>query len=146
MDGATVLRGSCHCGCLRIAVATRQVPAAIVPRACDCAFCRKHGAAWISDPAGQLRVTAGEAGTLREYEQGSNAARFLLCARCGVLVAAIFRHASGIRGVANAGCLDGDVALGAPATASPQWLGPDEKVARWLRLWIADVVLEMAGA
>ncbi len=145
MGEATTLRGSCHCGRLHIALATRRAFARIVPRACDCSFCRKHGSVWISDPAGQLRISASDADALREYEQGSNAAKFLLCGRCGVLVAAIFRHASRLYGVANAGCLDGNAALGAPVPASPQSLGADEKIARWQQLWIPDVLLETTG-
>ena len=139
--GTRTLRGSCHCGHLRIEFSTDQDTAGIVPRACDCAFCRKHGAAYISDPAGRLSVSESHAGALREYRQGSNAARFLVCSHCGVLVAVIFAHDSVIYGAANAACLDGHPGLGTPIPASPQALSPDEKVSRWLGLWTPDVVL-----
>lgn len=138
---AATLPGSCHCGRLRIEFSTGQDPAAIVPRACDCSFCRKHGAAYISDPAGRLSITQNEAGAMREYRQGSNAARFLVCKHCGVLVAAVFEHGGRTYGVANAGCLDGYAGLASPVTASPQALDPEEKVSRWLKLWVPDVVL-----
>ena len=146
VKGTTTLRGSCHCGRLRVEFSTSQHPADIVPRACDCSFCQKHGAAYISDPAGHLSVSESHAGTLHEYRQGSNAARFLICGHCGVLVAVIFRSDSRIYGAANATCLDGLTGLGPPVTACPQALGPDEKVSRWLKLWVPDVVLTTSGA
>lgn len=137
------LRGGCHCGAVRIALATTLEPATTAPRACDCSFCRMHGAGWISDPAGQLEVVAPD-GALREYRQGSGIARFLLCTQCGVLVAAVFGHEGRTYGVANAASLDGRDAFAPPVPASPQQLGRDEKIARWLRLWVPDVALRTA--
>lgn len=145
-SGTTTLTGSCHCGRLRVEFSTDLDPAGIVPRACDCSFCQKHGAAYISDPAGRLSVLQGRAGGLLEYRQGSNVARFLICGDCGVLVAVIFEHDSRLYGAANARCLDGHAALGDPVTASPQTLTPEEKVSRWLEAWVPDVVLATSGA
>ncbi|MCF7223411.1 GFA family protein [Marilutibacter chinensis] len=142
---ATTLHGSCHCGSLRVEFSTRLDPAAIGPRACDCSFCRKHGAAYVSDPDGRLRIAVSEAAALLSYRQGSGAARFQLCARCGVLVAVTHEHDRRLFGAVNAGCLDDPVALGAPGTASPQLLGPEEKVGRWLQLWVPDTELLISG-
>lgn len=135
------LHGSCHCGRLRVEFSTGLDAASIVPRACDCSFCQKHGAAYISDPAGRMSVTESEPGAMREYRQGSDAARFLLCGRCGVLVAVVFEHEARLYGVANAGCLDGRFVLANPVPASPQRLAPEEKVSRWVELWVPDVML-----
>lgn len=140
-----MLPGSCHCGQLRIEFSTAQDPASIITRACDCSFCRKHGAAYISDPAGKLSVSENHAGALREYRQGSNKAQFLVCSHCGVLVAVIVRHDSRIYGAANAGCLDGNLELKSSTPTSPQALSPEEKLCRWLKLWVPDVVLVTAA-
>ena len=139
---AMTLRGGCHCGRLRVEFSTDLDPASIVPRACDCSFCRKHGAAYVSDPAGRLSVSEHPPGAMHRYRQGSNAAQFLLCGHCGVLVAVVYEHGSGIYGAINTGCMDGRNAFGGAIPASPQALSPDEKVSRWLELWIPDVVLE----
>jgi hypothetical protein len=96
-DAIAVFHGGCHCGQLAVEFSTSQDPAAINPRACDCSFCSKHGASYISDPAGKLSVSVNSAGSLREYQQGTNTARFLLCNQCGVLVAVIYRHDSYLR-------------------------------------------------
>ena len=136
-----VLRGGCHCGRLGLAFETAQTAASLVPRACDCSFCRKHGAAWVSDPDGALTLTAREMDGWGEYRQGSETARFLLCRDCGVLVAVVFAHEGRVYGAANATCLEDAAMLGSTVAASPQRLSPMEKVARWQQLWIPDVHL-----
>lgn len=145
MNEAMTLRGSCHCGGLRLEFATGQDPVNIVPRACDCSFCQKHGAAYISDPAGRLSISENDSGALREYRQGSNTARFLVCGHCGVLVAVVFEHDSRLYGAANARCLEGETGFSTPMPASPQTLSPEQKVSRWLQVWVPDVVLMTFG-
>lgn len=141
MSIESTLRGGCHCGRLRVAFSTRLDPSSIEPRACDCSFCQKHGAAYVSDPNGQLSIAMADPRDLRRYRQGSNAAEFLVCGRCGVLVAVIFEHESRIHGAVNARCLDATTSLGPVVPASPQWLAAEEKVARWRQLWVPDVAL-----
>lgn len=141
---AIIFHGSCHCGRLRIGFSTGRHPADFTPRACDCRFCRKHGAAYVSDTAGRLSVSARE-NALHRYRQGSDTADFLLCGQCGVLVAVTFEHADRVYGAVNIGCLDGDSGFMAPVPASPRLLGADEKVSRWLKLWIPDVEFDVAN-
>lgn len=140
-DALTTFRGGCHCGGLQVEFATRTDPRELVPRACDCAFCRKHGAAWLSDPAGRLRIAFAETRVLASYAQGSQAARFRLCARCGVLVAVTYTHGDRLFGAVDATCLDDPVAFGTPVPVSPQRLSREEKTDRWVRLWMPDVEL-----
>jgi len=133
------LHGSCHCGRLAVEFSTTLDPTTLQPRVCDCSFCRKHGAAYVSDPAGKLSVSEKYAGALREYRQGSNTARFLLCSNCGVLVAVTFEHDARLYGAVNAGCLDEETRFAAAVPASPQKLSPEERISRWLTVWIPDV-------
>jgi len=140
------LLGGCHCGRLQVAYTTAQDPAGVHPRACDCTFCRKHGAAYVSDPAGRLAVAEREPGALRRYRQGSDTADFLLCGHCGVLVTVTVAHGGRVYGAVNAGCLDGDDAgaggiFAGRVPASPQSLGREERLARWTALWVPDVTI-----
>jgi len=139
-----MLRGGCHCGSIGVEFFTALDLASVSPRACDCSFCQKHGAAYVSDPAGRLTISQTAAGALREYRQGTNTARFLLCARCGVLVAVVFEHASRVFGAANAKCFGAETPFGESVPASPQMLGAAEKIARWLTLWVPDVTISSA--
>lgn len=138
--------GGCHCNRVRVEFRTRQELDTMNPRACDCSFCRKHGAAYVSDPAGELRIVAGSPDALRSYRQGSEMAEFRLCPECGVLVAVTFEHAGRLYGAVNAGCLDEVAGFGERIPASPQSLSPEQKVARWLQVWVPDVQLLQAGA
>ncbi|WP_017915166.1 GFA family protein [Xanthomonas sacchari] len=138
-DKPTTLQGGCHCGCLTVAFSTYQPAEDIHPRACDCSFCQKHGAAYVSDPAGTLRLTATHAEAVHRYRQGAEAAQFQLCRQCGVLVAVTFEHQGRLYGAVNAGCLNKTPALGAAAPVSPQWLDAEAKVARWRQAWVPDV-------
>ena len=135
MTAAPSLRGGCHCGTLTLALATAQEPATIHPRACDCAFCLKHGAGWLSDAAGLLTIDVCDRARLSEYRQGSGSARFLLCRDCGVLVAVVHEGDGGLRGAVNARCLDAAAQFDEPVTVSPQRLSREDKIARWDALW-----------
>ena len=137
----STLDGACHCGKVRLQFRTAKPIPELAPRACDCSFCRKHGAAWISDPAGALRIRSAKQ-SLRTYTQGSNTARFLLCEACGVLVAVVTGEGDALLGAVNAGCLEGEPALGQLVIVSPQRLDRDAKVARWGEVWIRDVRIE----
>ena len=127
--------GGCHCGALRFEFSTAQALAAFVPRACDCDFCTRHRAAWVSDAAGSIRIEADGA-RLRRYRQGSGQADFLLCGDCGVLVAVVARTGDGrLLGAANRNAFDGREAFSGETTVSPQQLGSEAKLSRWSQLW-----------
>lgn len=134
--------GGCHCGALRFALSTSQALEAFVPRACDCDFCTRHRAAWVSDATGSLRIDADGA-RLRRYRQGSGQADFLVCADCGVLVAVTARTDEGrLVGAANRNAFDGREAFAAETTVSPRQLEPGAKLSRWTQLW-TPVELEL---
>ncbi|HJR75010.1 MAG TPA: aldehyde-activating protein [Luteimonas sp.] len=140
------LQGSCHCARLTLRYDTDQTPSATHPRACDCTFCRKHGAAYLSDPAGALSIEEHVAGSRREYRQGSENARFQVCGHCGVLIAVVFEQEGRLFGAVNAKCLDGDPGFAETVDVSPQRLSADDKIARWLQAWIPDVAVTSARA
>lgn len=75
--------GRCHCGALRFAFETE---APLAPRACQCGFCRRHGARTVSDPAGSAVLSLGPEAI--RYRFGSATTDFLICGRCGVYVGA----------------------------------------------------------
>jgi hypothetical protein len=141
----TTMHGSCHCGELSLSFTTAKSASDFQPRACDCSFCVKHGAAYISDPNGSLSIVHRHAGAIREYRQGSDTARFLSCKDCGVFLAVVFDHASGTYGAVNTRCLDGAVGFGETLCASPQQLSREEKISRWLALWVPQVVIESSS-
>jgi len=139
MATQVTLEGGCHCGAITLAFSTALVPANTAPRACDCSFCRAHGAAWVSDADARLSIHAHRLDRLHRYRQGSLAAQFLLCGDCGVLVAVVFEEDDRTYAAVNVRCLAARDAFAPVVSASPQTLAAAEKTARWRQVWIPDV-------
>jgi len=103
-----ILEGRCHCGAVEVAFETALDPDVIQVRACQCGFCRRHGARTVSDPAGQLTVAFAKGATNR-YTFASGSADFLLCVHCGAYVASVMADESGDKGVLNIAAADIEV-------------------------------------
>jgi hypothetical protein len=101
-----LLLGHCHCGNLRIQFESTLEPAALPLRACQCSFCRRHGAVSTSDPKGAVRVAAGDLGEVQRYRFGLGITDFLLCRRCGVYVLALAEMDGQHYAVINANSLE----------------------------------------
>ena len=132
---------TCHCGNIRVEAQLAGAPATYRPRACDCDFCRKHAAAYVSDARGSMHVHIKDEREAGKYRQGSGQAQLLLCRQCGVLVAALFSHDGRLHGAVNARAVDARTQFGPEQPVSPQKLAAGEKVRRWQDLWFPDVVL-----
>jgi hypothetical protein len=76
------LHGQCHCGAVRVEI--EGVAAADLPlRACQCGFCRRHGAISTSHPDATITIAGGP---LTRYRFGQRLSNFLICAECGCYV------------------------------------------------------------
>ena len=133
------VNGGCHCGNLSIGVELSREPGTYRPRVCDCDFCRQHGAAYVSDAEGSLRIRIKDNRALSTYRQGSGQAEFLLCRECGVLVAVLYRNAEGLYAAVNTRAIDASVVFGPDQQVSPKTLSSEEKTGRWRELWFSRV-------
>ena len=140
MTAVPRLDGGCHCGNIAVSVELTRAPGTYHPRACDCDFCRKHGAAWVSDPQGSLLIELREERDVGRYTQGDRLAEMILCRTCGVLIAALWQEQR-LYGVVNASVLDARDAFAAAQAVAPKELPPDEKRKRWQSLWFSEVTL-----
>jgi hypothetical protein len=121
-------KGSCHCGALGFSFATALAVARWNVRACQCGFCRAHGALTTSDPAGRLAFHINSAATLHRYRFGLKTADFLLCRRCGVYLGAQIETARGAFGIVNVrAIMPTSIALPDPAAAD---YGAEDAAAR----------------
>jgi hypothetical protein len=136
--------GGCHCGNVRVDLQLAREPGTYHPRACDCDFCRKHGAAYVSDPQGSLSIRIQDARSFGNYRQGSGVAECIFCARCGVLIGALYRSEGRIWGAINAKIVEDSTTFGAEQCVSPKTLAADEKEKRWRDIWFHDVVIAAA--
>lgn len=137
--------GGCHCGDVRVDLELVREPVTYHPRACDCDFCRKHGAAYVSDPQGSLSIRLQDAGSMSSYRQGSGAAECIFCRNCGVLIGALYRSDGRIWGAINAKIVESPTSFGAEEVVSPKKLSGDEKEKRWQDIWFSDVTIGCAG-
>ncbi len=102
----TTLRGGCHCGNLKVVFETNTDPSDLQLRACQCSFCRRHGAVTTSDPAGRLMIEAGQREQLLRYRFALGITDFLVCRACGVYVAATMDANGRALGVVNVNVLN----------------------------------------
>jgi hypothetical protein len=111
------------------------------PRSCDCDFCHKHGASYLSDARGSLNIQTKDPRECGTYRQGSANADFLLCRNCGVLVGVCYRSNGRLYAAVNAAILANREEFGKAQTASPKLLSAAEKTRRWQDIWFSDVSL-----
>lgn len=139
------ISGSCHCGDIRLGLTLSRDPAATELRACQCSFCRRHGARTFTDRDGHARMQAAEPGALQRYRFGLRTADYLICARCGVYIAALIEGKDGPRATINAAGLD-LAAFRDHAAFPADYSGEtaDERIKRRLASWMpAELRLAM---
>jgi hypothetical protein len=93
--------GRCHCGTVRFALET---PHALAPRACQCGFCRRHGARTVTDPSGSAVLALGP--ETRRYRFASGSADYLLCGRCGIYAGALTQIGGALYATLNLNAFD----------------------------------------
>ena len=144
MNQATLYKehAQCHCGNISADAWFQQPVSNYIPRACDCDFCVKHGAAYISDPQGRLAVRIANQADTSVYKQGSGLVDLLICSVCGVLVAVTYECKGRLIGGLNSRTLQNRDHLQPPCAASPKLLPDDEKISRWETIWFPEVTIE----
>ena len=136
------LTGRCHCGNLELWLETSARPEELSLRADTCSFCRKHGARTTSDPSGRVVITVHHPEQLLRYRFGLETADFLVCARCGIYVAAVMSEGAGCWATVNVSTFDAVDRLTQPATpVTYDGESAPERVARRKARWTpAEIV------
>ena len=93
--------GRCHCGALTVRYRTAVDPADWSVRACQCSFCRAHGSAATSDPAGEMEFRSVDPEKVQRYRFGTRTADAILCRECGVFLGVEMQTEAGRFGVVN---------------------------------------------
>jgi hypothetical protein len=96
-----LIQGQCHCGNLAFELSTEVSESQIEPRACDCTFCRTHGAKNWSDPNGKTIIRVKERRSLQKYTFALMTADFFICRVCGAYLGAVLRDEDGMWSTVN---------------------------------------------
>ena len=137
------LTGRCHCGNVELALETSERPEQLSLRADTCSFCRKHGARTTSDPRGRVSITVHRPEQLLRYRFGLETADFLVCARCGIYVAAVMSEGAGWWATVNVNIFDAVDRLTQPATpVTYEGESAAERSARRKARWTPAVIVE----
>lgn len=89
------IKGCCHCGAIQFVYRTTIQPEQWGVRACQCTFCRSHGARTTADPEGSLEFRISDPSKLQYYRFGTRTSSFLICRECGTYVAATIETPAG---------------------------------------------------
>jgi hypothetical protein len=131
--------GSCFCGNIGIELELTKETSQYNPRECDCDFCQKHGATYISENNGNLKIRINEKEKISRFKQGSNLAEFLICKNCGILAAGIYKEQNIIYAAINVRSLKNKKEFGQSVIVSPENLSGDDKIQRWKKIWFKNV-------
>ena len=137
----SVFEGRCHCGAIRFELRTSRAPDQWTVRACQCSFCRSHGARTTSDPEGTVRFCIPEMRKLNRYRFASRSADFFVCRDCGVYVACVITSARGQFATLNVNVLSPPVDVPVATAISYEGESPGQKLARREQKWtpVVDV-------
>ncbi len=135
-EGASCYEGRCHCGGIAYSYYTRSAPDKWSVRACQCSFCRAHGALSTSDPSGFVIFHARAGAPQIRYRFGQRTADFLICGDCGVYVAAVIDTDRGAFTVVNINALNPRIEhLPAPQPMSYDTETPEQRIHRRMQRW-----------
>jgi hypothetical protein len=136
-----VLKGSCHCGNVEFTLLTQSSERNLVRRRCGCSMCRRHGASWISEPDARLEIRYRDESRLSVYQFGHATSRWIVCARCGVLTAALCQVEGRLRAVVRSQAMV-DHVFSAPEVATDfEDEAVAQRLARRARTWIGSVAI-----
>lgn len=86
------ITGGCHCGNVTFVFDASAPLAELGLRACQCTFCRSHGARTTSDPNGTFALSVRDNRALQRYRFGLGTADFLICRECGAFIGALMEE------------------------------------------------------
>ena len=129
--------GSCHCK--NIEIRWQIIDFSLVPRACQCEYCRSRSAAWVSKSGSRFVASIRNGDLHRVVTHGSGNAHFHECTHCGDPVFVTAEIDGELYGVLNANCLYNPQGFGTPVATDFGSQSPGEKLERWRSNWCYPV-------
>ncbi len=127
--------GRCHCGAIGFTYRTSLPPAKWRPHACQCRFCRTHGARTVADPNGSVQLRVADASKLNRYRFGTRSSDFLVCRRCGGYIAATIIWGAHQFATVNVNAIDAPLDVPEAVPVSYEGESADARTARRVKRW-----------
>ncbi len=134
-ESRNVYEGRCHCGAIAFELTMPQPASKWTIRACQCRFCRTHGARTTSDPGGSVRFRVADERKLNRYRFASKSADFMICRECGAYVASMIESPRGRFATINVNMLVVPLDVPAATPVSYDAETPQQKLARREAKW-----------
>ncbi len=137
------MRGQCQCGNLRIH--WQNIDLSLVPRVCQCEFCRARALAWVSKSGTRVTLAIANPGLHRILHQGTATVDFHCCTFCDTLVMATCTSDGTTYGALNANCMANPQGFGEPVPVTLDRDPLPQRMERRRRNWCAPVIISRAA-
>lgn len=131
------LLGACRCN--NIGLIWHNVDFSLVPRSCQCDYCRGRGAAWVSKRGSALQVKIRRADIHSVAQQGAGLARFHECLHCGDVACVTADIEGDVYGAVNVHALLQAERFPPPRATDFSAQSGQEKLSRWQQNWCCPV-------
>ena len=126
------LQGSCSCGQWQVRIKVGKPISELIPRICDCDYCKSNPSAIVSDPSMKIELDGGKA----IFDQnGDRQAKFYRCEKCNELLAVGCIIEGKLRGAVNSNLFCDTYAFSDPLQIQPWKLTSIQRMERWSKLW-----------
>jgi hypothetical protein len=137
------MRGSCKCKNIKIHWQT--VDYSLVPRKCQCQYCKEKDAAYVSKSGSRIDVYIHNERMHNTLRHGTNCAIFHECGNCGELVFVTANIDGEIFGALNANCMKNGLGFAAAIETNFSEQTAEEKKERWRKNWCHPVLITSQG-
>jgi hypothetical protein len=127
--------GRCHCGAIAFTYRTSMPAAQWRVHACQCRFCRAHGARTVADPLGSLEFHVADASKVNCYRFGTRSSDFVVCRQCGAYIAALITVDGAQFATVNINAIDAPLDVPDAEAVSYEGESADARTARRLKRW-----------
>ncbi|CAG9941330.1 unnamed protein product [Clonostachys rosea f. rosea IK726] len=88
VEGGKTYTGSCHCGAVTVAVASKPIDETFAGRVmeCNCSFCERGAYTWIYPLAEEVALASKQEEDIGRYSFGRNMLSKTFCTKCGTLL------------------------------------------------------------
>ncbi len=130
------------CDCKNIEIVWHIADQELVPRACQCEYCRSKSAAYVSRPNTRFDAIIHNRELHRQVQHGSNSASFHECSNCEQVVFVTAEIDGDVYGALNAKQFVGQSAVSTPVAMNFSTQSGEEKRQRWRQNWCRPVLIK----